>query len=113
VGLPYTAAYCASKHGLLGFTRALALEMVRHNVTVNAVCPGFVATDMATRSAANIARKTGVTVDEATARLAKLSPQNRMIEPEEVALVAVMLASEEARGINGQAINVDGGAVVY
>jgi NAD(P)-dependent dehydrogenase (short-subunit alcohol dehydrogenase family) len=113
VGLAYTAAYCASKHGLVGFTRALALEMVRNNVTVNAICPGFVATDMAVRSAANIARKTGVTEEEATARLAKLSPQNRMIEPEEVAQLAVMLASEEARGINGQAINVDGGAVVY
>ncbi len=113
VGLPYTAAYCASKHGLVGFTRALSLEMVRYNITVNAVCPGFVATEMATRSAANIARKTAITEEEATAQLAKLSPQNRLLEPEEVAQVAVMLASEEARGINGQAINIDGGAVVY
>ncbi len=113
VGFLYTAAYCASKHGLIGFTRALALEMARYDITVNAICPGFVATDMAARSAARIARKTGVSEEEARAKLARISPQNRMIEPEEVAQVAVMLASEQARGINGQAINVDGGAVVY
>jgi 3-hydroxybutyrate dehydrogenase len=113
VGFLYTAAYCASKHGLIGFTRALALEMARYDITVNAICPGFVATDMAARSAAKIARKTGVSEEEARSKLARISPQNRMIEPEEVAEVAVMLASEQARGINGQAINVDGGAVVY
>jgi 3-hydroxybutyrate dehydrogenase len=113
VGFLYTAAYCASKHGLLGFTRALALEMARNNITVNAICPGFVATEMAMRSAANIAKKTGLSEEEAKAKLAKLSPQNRLIEPEEVARVAIMLSSEEARGINGQAINVDGGAVFY
>lgn len=113
VGFLYTAAYCASKHGLLGFTRALALEMVRHNVTVNAICPGYVATDMTKRSIANISQKTGMSAADALSRLEKLSPQNRLIEPEEVARVAVMLASEEARGINGQAINIDGGAVFY
>lgn len=113
VGFLYTAAYCASKHGLLGFTRALALEMVRHNVTVNAICPGYVATDMTKRSIANISQKTGMSEADARSRLEKLSPQNRLIEPEEVARVAVMLASDEARGINGQAINIDGGAVFY
>ncbi|MFQ5792142.1 MAG: SDR family NAD(P)-dependent oxidoreductase [Acidobacteriota bacterium] len=113
VGFLYTAAYCASKHGLLGFTRALALETARYRITVNAICPGFVATDMATRAAANIAEKTGISPEEALGRLAKLSPQQRLIEPEEVAQMAVMLASEEARGINGQAINIDGGAVFY
>lgn len=113
VGFLYTAAYCASKHGLLGFTRALALEMVRHNVTVNAICPGYVATDMTKRSIANISQKTGMSEADTLSRLEKLSPQNRLIEPEEVARVAVMLASDEARGINGQAINIDGGAVFY
>ncbi len=113
VGFLYTAAYCASKHGLLGLTRALALEMVRHNVTVNAICPGYVATDMTKRSIANISRQTGMSEADARSRLEKLSPQNRLIEPEEVARVAVMLASDEARGINGQAINIDGGAVFY
>lgn len=111
VGYLYTAAYCAAKHGLVGFTRALALEVARHGITVNAVCPGFVATEMTERSARNIAQKTGRPEREALAELAKFSPQNRLIEPEEIARVVVMLASEEARGINGQAINIDGGAV--
>jgi NAD(P)-dependent dehydrogenase (short-subunit alcohol dehydrogenase family) len=87
--------------------------MARYNITVNAICPGFVATDMATRAAITIARKTGVSEKEAIGTLEKLSPQKRLIEPEEVARVAVMLASEEARGINGQAINIDGGSVFY
>ncbi len=113
VGFAYTAAYCASKHGLIGFTRALALEMATIGVTVNAICPGFVRTEMAAEAARNIAAKTGKTEAEATRWLEALSPQNRLIEAEEVAAVAVHLASEEARGINGQAINVDGGAVVY
>ncbi|HEY7698620.1 MAG TPA: SDR family NAD(P)-dependent oxidoreductase [Vicinamibacteria bacterium] len=113
VGFAYTAAYCASKHGLIGFTRALALEMATSGVTVNAICPGFVRTDMADEAARNIAKKTGNSVAEATHWLEALSPQNRLMEPDEVAAVAVLLASEEARGINGQAINIDGGAVVY
>lgn len=113
VGYRYTAAYCASKHGLIGFTRALALETALSGVTVNALCPGYVATGMAEHAAQNIAEKTGWSPEEATRWLEKQSPQNRLVEPEEVAAVAVMLASEEARGINGQAINIDGGAVVY
>jgi NAD(P)-dependent dehydrogenase (short-subunit alcohol dehydrogenase family) len=112
VGFQYTAAYCASKHGLIGLTRALALEMASFGVTVNAICPGFVRTDMAVEAARNIAKKTGKSEGDATKWLEGLSPQNRLMEPEEVAAVAVLLASEEARGINGQAINVDGGAVV-
>jgi NAD(P)-dependent dehydrogenase (short-subunit alcohol dehydrogenase family) len=113
VGFQYTAAYCASKHGLVGFTRALALEMAPHQVTVNAICPGFVRTEMAAEAARNIASKTKKSEADATAWLESLSPQNRLMEPEEVAAVAVLLASEDARGINGQAINIDGGAVVY
>jgi len=113
VGFAYTAAYCASKHGLVGFTRALALEMATSGVTVNAICPGFVRTDMADEAARNIAQKTGKSAAEATRWLEALSPQNRLMEPEEVAAVAVLLASEEARGVNGQAINIDGGSVVY
>lgn len=113
VGFAYTAAYCASKHGLIGFTRALALEVATSGVTVNAICPGFVRTDMADEAARNIAQKTGKSEAEATHWLEGLSPQKRLMEPEEVAAVAVYLATEEARGINGQAINVDGGAVVY
>jgi NAD(P)-dependent dehydrogenase (short-subunit alcohol dehydrogenase family) len=112
VGFQYTAAYCASKHGLIGLTRALALEMAPHQVTVNAICPGFVRTEMAAEAARNIASKTKKSEADATAWLESLSPQNRLMEPEEVAAVAVLLASEEARGINGQAINIDGGSVV-
>lgn len=113
VGFQYTAAYCASKHGLLGLTRAVALETATEGVTVNAVCPGFVATDMADEAARNIAAKTKKSEAEARKWLEGLSPQKRLVEAEEVAAVALLLASEEARGINAQAINIDGGAVVY
>jgi NAD(P)-dependent dehydrogenase (short-subunit alcohol dehydrogenase family) len=113
VGFAYTAAYCASKHGLVGFTRALALEVATSGITVNAICPGFVRTEMASEAARNIAQKTKKSEAEATRWLEELSPQKRLMEPEEVAAVAVLLASEEAQGVNGQAINVDGGAVVY
>ena len=113
VGYKYTAAYCASKHGLIGLTRALALETATDGVTVNAICPGFVETDIARSAIQNIAGKTGK--GEASARrwLAAQSPQNRLIQPEEVASLALMLASEGAGGINGQAINLDGGSVFY
>lgn len=110
-GYAYTAAYTASKHGLLGLTRALALEVVEANITVNALCPGFVATDLTWEAARRIAEKTGRSYEEAVKTLAGFSPQKRLIEPEEVAHLAVLLGSEEARGITGQAINIDGGAV--
>lgn len=110
-GYAYTAAYTASKHGLLGLTRALALEVVEANITVNALCPGFVATDLTWEAARRIAEKTGRSYDEAVKTLAGFSPQKRLIEPEEVAEAAVLLASEAGAGITGQAINIDGGAV--
>jgi 3-hydroxybutyrate dehydrogenase len=109
VGRKYTAAYCASKHALLGFTRALALEMAEHHITVNAICPGWVETDMAEAAIENIVAKTGRSPEEARAALEQVSPQKRLIQPEEVARVAVMLAGEGAAGITGQAIHVDGG----
>jgi len=110
-GFPYVAAYVASKHGLLGFTRALATEVVAAGVTVNAICPGYVATDLTWESARRIQEKTGRSYEEAVASLAASSPQRRLVEPEEVAALAVLLASEDARGVTGQAWNVDGGAV--
>ena len=113
VGGKYIAAYTAAKHGVLGLTRALALELVSYNITVNAICPGYVATPMTDRSTANIAARTKMSESDARAALEKLSPQNRLITSEEVAAVAVMLVGEDARGITGQAINVDGGAVMY
>ncbi len=112
IGYQYSAGYCAAKHGLLGLTRALAVEVVLKGITVNAVCPGFAATAMTEGTAETIANKTGRTIEEAKQSLANLSPQHRLIEPEEVARVVLMLAGEGAKGITGQAINVDGGAVV-
>ncbi len=110
-GFPYVAAYVASKHGLLGLTRALAMEVVTAGVTVNAICPGYVATDLTRESARRIQEKTGRSYEQAIESLAAFSPQRRLIEPEEVAALAVVLASDEARGVTAQAWNVDGGAV--
>ena len=110
-GYPYVAAYTASKHGLLGLTRAVALEVVASGVTVNAICPGYVATDLTWASARNIQERTGRGFDDAVRTLAAFSPQKRLIEPDEVAALAVLLASDEARGVTAQAWNVDGGLV--
>jgi 3-hydroxybutyrate dehydrogenase len=110
-GVPYVAAYVASKHALLGLTRALAAEVVSAGITVNAICPGYAATDLTWDSARRIQAKTGRSYEDAVQSLAAFSPQRRLIEPEEVAALAVLLASEEARGVTGQAWNVDGGAV--
>jgi NAD(P)-dependent dehydrogenase (short-subunit alcohol dehydrogenase family) len=113
VGSKYIAAYTAAKHGVLGLTRALAVELVTYNITVNAICPGYVKTPMTDHNIANIVTKTGMAEDDARKYLEKLSPQNRMIEAEEVAALVVMLAGDLAQGVNGQAINIDGGAVMF
>ena len=112
-GAPYVAAYAASKHGALGLTRTAALEVATKGITVNAICPGYVETGMVERAVENITIKTGQSAEEARQRITRASPQNRLVEPEEVAAVALLLASEEGRGITGQAINVDGGAVLF
>ena len=109
-GAPYIAAYSASKHGVLGLTRSVALEVATKGITVNAICPGYVDTEMTTRAVENITAKTGHDRIRPWSNK-KMSPQNRLIMPEEVAALALLLASEEGRGINGQAINVDGGSV--
>ncbi len=111
VGARYVAAYTASKHGVLGLTRALALELVSHGITVNAVCPGYVDTPLTRIAIENIAGVTGRTPAEARKALEQKSPQNRLITAEEVASVVVFLARDSSFGINGQAINIDGGAV--
>src|SRR5574341_1454874 len=111
-GAPYVSAYAASKHGVLGLTRSLALEVADKGVTVNAICPGYVSTEMTARGIENIVEKTGKSHAEAVKTLERMSPQNRLVTPEEVAALAVLLASDEGRGINGQAINVDGGTVL-
>jgi NAD(P)-dependent dehydrogenase (short-subunit alcohol dehydrogenase family) len=112
-GAPYIAAYSSSKHGVLGLTRSVALEAASSGVTVNAICPGYVDTDMTTRALDNITAKTGRSAADALDALKRMSPQRRLVTPEEVAALALLLASEEGRGITGQAINVDGGTVLF
>ena len=112
VGGQYIAAYTAAKHGALGLTRALAVELLPYNITVNAICPGYVNTPMTDASISNIKARTGMTEAQARDALEKTSPQRRLIEADEVAAVAVFLAQESSRGITGQAINIDGGSVM-
>jgi 3-hydroxybutyrate dehydrogenase len=109
---PYTAAYCAAKHGLIGLTRALALEYARKGVTVNAICPGFTETDMATRAIANIESQTGRSAADARAALERLNPQNRLTAPAEVAAMAAFLCRDDSHGITGQSLVIAGGEVM-
>jgi len=112
VGYAYVAAYCAAKHGVVGLTRALALEAARKGVTVNAVCPGYTETDLVQDALNNIMQKTGLSRIEAKAKLAAGNPQGRLVQPEEVADTVVWLCQDGAAAVNGQAIAVDGGEVM-
>jgi len=111
-GYAYVTAYCAAKHGVIGLTRALAMELARKNITVNAVCPGYSDTDMVRDAVANIQAKTGR--DEAAARAALTSrnPQGRLIAPDEVAQTVLWLCSSSAGSITGQSIAVAGGELM-
>jgi NAD(P)-dependent dehydrogenase (short-subunit alcohol dehydrogenase family) len=111
-GYRYVAAYCAAKHGLVGLTRALALELATKGVTVNAVCPGYTDTDIVQEAIANIVRKTGRSEEDARAGLAAGNPQGRLVRPEEVAHAVAMLCLPDASAMNGQAIAVAGGEVM-
>ncbi len=111
-GYGYTTAYCAAKHAAVGMTRALAVDLGRTGVTVNAVCPGWVATAMAEAAVARIAAKTGRDTATARAALENMSPQRRLVEPEEVAEMVAMLCGHQARGIHGQTLVIDGGQVM-
>ncbi|HYC66787.1 SDR family oxidoreductase [Brevundimonas sp.] len=108
-GYAYVSAYVAAKHGLVGLTRALAMEVASKGVTVNAVCPGFTETELVARSVASIVAKTGRSEDEARAALAASNPQGRLITPDEVAQTIVWLCGDGASGINGAAVPVAGG----
>jgi NAD(P)-dependent dehydrogenase (short-subunit alcohol dehydrogenase family) len=108
-GYPYVAAYCAAKHGVLGLTRALALELAKKPVTVNAVCPGYTETDIVREALANIQAKTGRSEAEARAELVKQNPQGRLVQPAEVANAVLWLCLPGSESITGQAIAVAGG----
>ena len=111
-GARYAAAYAAAKHGVLGLTRSLALELAASAVTVNAVCPGYADTPMTAESIERIVARSGRSADDARRALESTSPQGRLIRAEEVAALVCFLAGDAAAGITGQAINVDGGAVM-
>jgi NAD(P)-dependent dehydrogenase (short-subunit alcohol dehydrogenase family) len=112
IGFKYTAAYCASKHGVLGMVRSLALEVADRGITVNCVCPGWTETDMVRKAVANISQKTGRSAADAERALAEMSPQKRIMTAEEIAEVTLFLCRDEAAGVTGQAWNVDGGEVM-
>jgi ketoreductase len=111
-GYSYVSAYCASKHGVIGLTRALALELARTDVTINAVCPGFTDTPLIDGALDTISEKTGRSREEARASLARANPQGRLVTPDEVADTVSWLVSEKASAITGQAIAVAGGEVL-
>ena len=108
-GYAYVAAYCAAKHGVLGLTRAMALELANKGVTVNAVCPGYTETEIVEKAVSNIVSKTGRTPEQARKLLAASNPQRRLIQPQEVATTVLWLARRESGSITGQAIPICGG----
>ena len=112
IGYPYVSAYCASKHGVIGLTRAVALETVRRNVTVNAVCPGYTDTDLVHAAVANISAKTGRDAQAALAELTSHNPQGRLVTPEEVADTVVWLCLRSTASVTGQSIAIAGGEVM-
>jgi NAD(P)-dependent dehydrogenase (short-subunit alcohol dehydrogenase family) len=110
-GYGYVSAYVAAKHAVVGLTRALALETAKSGVTVNAVCPGYVETDMVAGGLDAITAKTGMSREEALASMVRGNPQQRLIRPEEVAAACLWLASDEAAAVNGAVIPITGGEI--
>ena len=110
--MEYVSAYCASKHGLLGFVRAVSQEIARTGVTINAVCPGYVDTPMTDDNVARIAERTGREPSLIRGYMEGASPQKRLMECDEVAAMILHLSTHAARGINGQGLNICGGSVL-
>lgn len=111
-GYAYVAAYSAAKHGVIGLTRSLALEVAHKGITVNAVCPGYTETDLLEASIGNIVAQTGRSAEEARSTLARHNPQGRLVQPAEVADAVAWLCSPAAGSINGQSVSVSGGEVM-
>ncbi len=110
-GYPYVSGYCAAKHGVVGLTRSLALELAKTGITVNAICPGFIETPLLERSIARIVGETGLSKPDAAAVLQKTNPQQRFIQTDEVAGAALWLCSDAARSVNGHALSISGGEI--
>ena len=111
-GARYIGAYAASKHAVLGFTRCVAAEVAAFGITANAVCPGFVDTEMVSSSVSRIVEKTGLPAEQVLDTIKSQSPQKRLLTTSEVAAMVSLLCSEEGRGINGQALVIDGGGLL-
>jgi 3-hydroxybutyrate dehydrogenase len=108
-GVPYAAHYAASKHGLLGLTRSLAAEYAKTNLTVNAVCPGYVNTPMTDQSVARVSEITGRSSEDSRAVITNMNASGRLVDPEAIANIVLMLCQPLSRDINGAAITIDGG----
>lgn len=110
-GFGYVSAYCAAKHGVVGLTRALAAELAKSGITVNAICPGYIETPMLARSVETITRQTGMSEAEARKVLVATNPQRRFIQVDEIAAAALYLASDAAKSVNGHSMAISGGEV--
>jgi NAD(P)-dependent dehydrogenase (short-subunit alcohol dehydrogenase family) len=111
-GYRYSSAYCAAKHAMVGYTRALAIDLARTGVTINAICPGWVKTQIVDEAVHRIAEKTGRSIDDAQKALEVMNPQNRLLDVTEISHAVLMLCADAARGIHGQTLVIDGGAIL-
>jgi 3-hydroxybutyrate dehydrogenase len=110
-GYPYVSGYCAAKHGVIGLTKALALELAQSGITVNAICPGFVETPLLEASIENIVQKTGRSREQAEKALKANNPQQRFIQPQEIAQTVLWLCGDHSASITGQSISISGGEI--